>query len=131
MMALALNNQRRLICHKTKKPNYTHVYISILASTFSYVEIAWYVFYDIDSKREEDFLKNYTSKELYRLTTAQKRPSRVSVENNAVNNLHSTYLWFRLFVIYYTFCLDVADGRMNGVPNETRTHSCRFVSLAR
>ena len=25
-------------------------------------------------------------------------------------------------VIYKAFCLDVAQGRMNGTPNETRTH---------
>ena len=33
-------------------------------------------------------------------------------------------------VIYYAFCLDVAQGHMNGAPNETRTHPCRFASLA-
>ena len=33
-------------------------------------------------------------------------------------------------VIYKAFCFDVAQGRMNGAPNETRTHSCRFASLA-
>ena len=33
-------------------------------------------------------------------------------------------------VIYEALCFDVAQGRMNGVPNETRTHSCRFASLA-
>ena len=33
-------------------------------------------------------------------------------------------------VIYWAFCLDVAQGLMKGVPNETRTHSCRFASRA-
>ena len=33
-------------------------------------------------------------------------------------------------VIYKAFCLDVAQGRMNGAPNGTRTHSCRFANLA-
>ena len=33
-------------------------------------------------------------------------------------------------VIYKALCFDVAQGRMNGAPNETRTHSCRFPSLA-
>ena len=28
-------------------------------------------------------------------------------------------------VIYTAICVDVAQGRMNGAPNETRTHSCR------
>ena len=32
-------------------------------------------------------------------------------------------------VIYKALCFDVAQGRMNGGPNETRTHSCRFASL--
>ena len=35
-----------------------------------------------------------------------------------------------IIVIYEALCFDVAQGRMNGVPNETRTHSCRFASLA-
>ena len=29
-----------------------------------------------------------------------------------------------------SFCLDVTQGHMNEAPNETRTHSCRFASLA-
>ena len=33
-------------------------------------------------------------------------------------------------VIYKALCFDVAQGRMNGAPNETRTHTCRFASLA-
>ena len=30
----------------------------------------------------------------------------------------------------YAFCLDVAQGHMNEAPNETQTHSYRFVSQA-
>ena len=33
-------------------------------------------------------------------------------------------------VIYEALCFDVAQGQMNGAPNETWTHSCRFTSLA-
>ena len=33
-------------------------------------------------------------------------------------------------VIYEALCFDVAQGRMNRAPNETRTHSCRFTSQA-
>ena len=33
-------------------------------------------------------------------------------------------------VIYQAFCSDVAQGRMNRVPDETQTHSRRFASLA-
>ena len=33
-----------------------------------------------------------------------------------------------LIVIYEALCFVVAQGRMNGAPNETRTHSCRFAS---
>ena len=29
------------------------------------------------------------------------------------------------------FCFDVAQGRMNGAPNETRTHSSSLVLLAK
>ena len=32
--------------------------------------------------------------------------------------------------IYKAFCLDVAQNHMNGAPDEIRTHSWRFVSLA-
>ena len=34
------------------------------------------------------------------------------------------------YVIYKALCFDVAQGRMNGAPNETRTHPCRSASLA-
>ena len=33
-------------------------------------------------------------------------------------------------LIYKALCFDMAQGRMNGAPIETRTHSCRFASLA-
>ena len=33
-------------------------------------------------------------------------------------------------VIYKAISFDVAQGRMNGAPNETQTHSCGFTSLA-
>ena len=33
-------------------------------------------------------------------------------------------------VIYKALYFNVAQGRMNGAPNETQTHSCRFDSLA-
>ena len=33
-------------------------------------------------------------------------------------------------VIYEALCFDVAQGRLNGAPNENRTHSCRFASQA-
>ena len=35
-----------------------------------------------------------------------------------------------ILVIYKALCFDVAQGQMNGAPNETRTHSCRFASPA-
>ena len=34
-------------------------------------------------------------------------------------------------VIYEGLYFDLAQGQMNGAPNETRTHSCRFASLTR
>ena len=33
-----------------------------------------------------------------------------------------------IVVIYKALCFDVAQGQMNGAPNETRTHSCRFAN---
>ncbi len=33
-------------------------------------------------------------------------------------------------VIYKALCFDVAQGRMNGAPNETRIHTCRLASPA-
>ena len=39
-------------------------------------------------------------------------------------------IWQLCNVIYKALCFDVAQGRMNGAPNETRTHSCRSASLA-
>ena len=33
-------------------------------------------------------------------------------------------------VIYEALCFDVAKSRINGAPNETQIHSCRFASLA-
>ena len=32
-------------------------------------------------------------------------------------------------IIYEGLYFDLAQGQMNGEPNETRTHSCRFASL--
>ena len=32
-------------------------------------------------------------------------------------------------VIYKPFCLDVAQGRMNGAPNETRTQSADLLTI--
>ena len=37
---------------------------------------------------------------------------------------------YEVEVIYKALCFDVAQGQMNGAPNETRTHLCRFASLA-
>ena len=37
---------------------------------------------------------------------------------------------FQVYVIYKALCFDVAQGRMNGAPIETRTHPCRSASLA-
>ena len=49
-----------------------------------------------------------------------------------VNDLFAerTFAHNLTIVIYKALCFDVAQGRMKGVPNETRTHSCRFASLA-
>ena len=38
-------------------------------------------------------------------------------------------IYYLRIVIYKAVCFDVAKGRMNGAPNETRTYSCRFARL--
>ena len=44
---------------------------------------------------------------------------------------HPDLLWSKvIIVIYEALCFDVAQGQMNGAPNENRTHSCRFASQA-
>ena len=59
--------------------------------------------------------------------------SAVVPENT--KKLHKLFLADRKFklreivVIYEALCFDVAQGQMNGTPNETRTHLCRFASL--
>ena len=42
----------------------------------------------------------------------------------------SIALWSNIIVIYEALCFDVAQGRLNGAPNETRIHSYRFASQA-
>ena len=37
---------------------------------------------------------------------------------------------YNIIVIYEALCFDVAQGRMNGVPNDNQNHSCRFASQA-
>ena len=37
---------------------------------------------------------------------------------------------YTVIIIYKALCFDVAQRLMNGAPNETRTHWCRFASLA-
>ena len=44
-----------------------------------------------------------------------------------ITTTSDTYIYI---VIYKALCFDVALGWMNGAPNETWTHSCRFASLA-
>ena len=44
-----------------------------------------------------------------------------------ISTLEGTPL--KLVVIYEGLYFDLAQGQMNGAPNETRTHSCRFASL--
>ena len=44
-------------------------------------------------------------------------------------HLLSGWLSYEVVVsIYEALCFDVAQGQVNGAPNETRTHSCRFAT---
>ena len=52
-------------------------------------------------------------------------------EDMEPNGQHFSNGWLvGFYVIYKALCFNVAQGRMNGAPNETRTHSCRSASLA-
>ena len=35
----------------------------------------------------------------------------------------------REYINLLSFCIDVAQGHMNGASNETQTHTCKFASL--
>ena len=51
--------------------------------------------------------------------------------NHWVGEFMSTLIkLFQANVIYEALCFDATQGRMNGAPNETRTHSYRFASQA-
>ena len=56
----------------------------------------------------------------------------ISISYSQFNNhkLVVIYKIVGIIVIYKVFCLDVAQGRMDGALNETQTHSWRFVSQA-
>ena len=43
--------------------------------------------------------------------------------------VESPYPFPTTIVIYEGLYFNLAQGQMNGAPNETRTHSCRFASL--
>ena len=45
--------------------------------------------------------------------------------------INNTNFKFGLFaeIIYKALCFDVTQGRMNGAPNDTRTHSCRLLTV--
>ena len=46
------------------------------------------------------------------------------------NNHYETEMGCANVVIYKVFCLDVAHDQMNGVPDETQIHCCRFANQA-
>ena len=46
-----------------------------------------------------------------------------------ITHTHTHTHTHTLIVIYEGLYFDLAQGQMNGAPNETRTHSCRFASL--
>ena len=64
--------------------------------------------------------------------TKQVLPPRVRVEPGIHGNEEVLHIpkSSRTKVIYEALCFDVAQGQINEAPNVTRTHSCRFASLA-
>ena len=57
-------------------------------------------------------------------------PKRADIVLNKWNKPNLSIYLSIYIVIYKALCFDVAQGRMNGAPNETQTLSCRFSSLA-
>ena len=49
-------------------------------------------------------------------------------DDEILSEKKTDFLIISIIVIYEAFCLDVAQGHMNGAPNKTRTLSCRFAS---
>ena len=56
------------------------------------------------------------------------RPMRLELTRVGLLVLLANRYTTRGALIYEALCFDVAQGRINGAPNETRTHSCRFSS---
>ena len=54
----------------------------------------------------------------------------INIDIIDILNNFSMFLGYEYIVIFEALCFDVAQGRMNGAPNETRIHSCRFASQA-
>ena len=63
---------------------------------------------------------SFRNKVTYKLSRSFKKPNLDCIEMDGPDDI----------VIYKALCFNVAQGRMNGVPNETRNHSWRFASLA-
>ena len=63
--------------------------------------------------------------------TSSKDQTHCSTVMDMWESSHLDWIpWTVSIVIYKALCIDVAQGLMNGAPNETRTHLCRFASLA-
>ena len=105
------NNDRPLIYIETHTNTYTHIY------TLHWFPRGWLVKPWIGV-----WISGFRS---------QLRESSVSSHTEELWYNETVSLWMTIYlVIYKTRCFDVAQGRMNRAPNETRTHSCRFASLA-
>ena len=74
----------------------------------------------------------FTGKSIYRRETVSNKNTGLVDSSTIVlaSVIRSGCSPSRFFVIYKALCFDVAHGRMNGAPNETRTHLCRFASPA-
>ena len=95
-------------------PKYTHTHIHTHTHTYIYI----YLFIDIYGQSEK-FRSCQSESSFVILKSVYARSCRGDVmkENESI-------------VIYEALCFDVAQGRLNGAPNETRNHSCRFASQA-
>ena len=67
---------------------------------------------------DKDFLKQINLRGLFNVPAPRQK------------NCSGTLTGWGDKIIYKALCFGVAQGQMNGAPNETRTHSCRFASLS-
>ena len=90
---------------------------------YDFIYNLWFIYNELCTMRIGEKLRNVQKSEnkekILRLVDLPSPPRKDS--NDLPYRRHKR-------VIYEALCFDVVQGRMNGAPSETRTHSCRFAS---